>query len=210
MNEVREFKEPTLYSTEKLEEAVYFLLQMRRSYIDRNEFVFNLNAFFNSARNVTFVLQKEFSHKHQLKSWYSLKQKEMKKDELMKFFVKLRNISTKEKTPRHAVTLKWAYAIPVKEKDDAFEYSDTKVSGEKKNMDSVMVVPTYVKDGMHGESKIISPTYSLVTLWEFEQAPKGYTTKDILGLCAIYYGKLKQIINEADKELRKTVFAKKE
>jgi len=134
----------------------------------------------------------------------------MKKDELMKFFIVLRNVSTKEKTPAHEVSLKWAYAIPVNEKADAFGYSDRKVSGDEKDMSSVLVFPTYDKNGMHGKPKLVSPTYSLVTLWEFEKAPESYATKDILGLCAIYYGKLKRIIDEAELELRKTVLSKKE
>jgi hypothetical protein len=207
MNEVREFKEPKLYSRERLEEAFYFLLQMRRNYIERKEFVFNMNAFLNSARSVTWVLKKEFAHNPPLETWYSQKADEMKKDKFMKFFVKLRDVSVKEKTPGHRVSLKWAYAIPVSEKLDAFGYSESKVSGDEKETESILVLPTRDKNGMHREAKLISPTYSLVTLWEFNEAPEGYDTKDILGLCALYYGKLKQLVDEAERELRKTVFS---
>jgi len=190
MGEVREFKEPKPYSRERLEEALYFLLQMRRNYIERKDFIFNMNAFLNSARSVTWVLKKEFAHNPSLKAWYSQKEDEMKEDKFMSFFVKLRNVSVKEKTPGHKVSLKWAYAIPVSGKLDAFGYSENKVSGDEKETGSILVLPTRDKNGMHGKPKLITPTYSLVTGWEFDEAPKGYAIKDILGLCAIYYDKL--------------------
>jgi len=209
MSEVREFKEPKLYAKEKLEEALYFLLQMRRCYVDRNEFIFNMNAFLSSARNVTFYLKKEFAHNPYLKAWYSQKIAEIGRDKFMKFFVDLRDVSVKEKTPEHKASLKWAYAIPVNEKLNAFGYSESKVSGDNKDVSSLLIFPTYDKNGMHGKPKLISPTYSLVTLWEFGKAPEGYESKDILGLCALYYGRLKELIEEAERELRKTVFSKK-
>lgn len=210
MSEIREFKEPKLYAKEKLEEARYFLLQMRRNYVVRKEFIFNMNAFLNSTRSVRWVLEKEFAHNPPLGAWYSQKESEMDKDEFMKFFKNLRNVSTHEGTPEHKVSLKWAYVIPVNEKLDAFGYSERKVSGNEKDMSSMIVVPIYDKNGMRGKPKLIPPTYSLATLWEFEKAPKGYATKDILGLSTKYYEKLKQLVEEAERELRKAVFSKKE
>ena len=36
---------------------------MRRNYVERKEFIFNMDAFFlNSTRSVTWVLKKEFAH----------------------------------------------------------------------------------------------------------------------------------------------------
>ena len=64
-----------------------------------------LEAFVNSARNVTFVLQKEFKKNPRFKKWYGdskkeleegTKQYEMKNDELCKFFKDLRNKIIKE------------------------------------------------------------------------------------------------------------------
>jgi hypothetical protein len=66
-------KEEKTYAKEKLDEALYFLLQMRRSYVDRKHFIYNMNAFLNSARNVTFTLQDEFGHDPQFEAWYPKK-----------------------------------------------------------------------------------------------------------------------------------------
>jgi hypothetical protein len=206
MSRVSEFKEPKLYAEEKLEEALYFLLQMRHSYVDRREFIFNLNAFLNSARNITWVLKKEFAQTPELEAWYASHMCELQDDKLGRFFIELRNVSTKEKTPSLTASLKWAYVIPVNEKLDAFGYTESKVSGDEKDSDSLLVLPTYDKNGKHKEPKLVSPTYSLVTLWEFEKPPKGYATTDILGLCALYYEKLKLLLGEAGRELRKTIF----
>lgn len=56
----------------------------------------NFAAFVQSARSVTFVLQKEFSKDQKFVDWYTSKQKEMGKDQLCKFFKELRNSVVKE------------------------------------------------------------------------------------------------------------------
>ncbi len=60
------------------------------------EYEINFAAFVNSARNITFVLQKEFSKDEKFKNWYEKKQDEMKHDELCIFFHNLRNEIVKE------------------------------------------------------------------------------------------------------------------
>lgn len=205
MSGVREIKESRLYATDKLKEALYFLLQMRRSYVDRNEFVYNLNAFINSSRNVTFVLQKEFSYNPHLKAWYLKKQEEIREDKLFKFFNEMRVASVhKEGIPKHRTSIRWAYIIPKKERA-IFSYSERKVSGEKKDGEARLVVPTFDQTGMHSKPMFIEPLYSLVTFWEFDKAPEGYEGKDILGLSVEYYHKLERLINEAARRLTEDV-----
>lgn len=60
------------------------------------EFEINFAAFINSARNVTFVLQKEFRGDEQFEVWYSKKKLEMRRDELCSYFYKLRSLIVKE------------------------------------------------------------------------------------------------------------------
>jgi hypothetical protein len=210
MSRVRRIEEPPMYATEKLEEALYFVLQMRRSYVDRTDFVHNMNAFLNSARNVTFVLQEDFAHMPSLKAWYLEKRKEMERDKLMKFFIKMRNVSLKERTPKHSLSIKWAYIIPKNERTDIFGYSESKVAGEQKDTEARLVMPTFDEAGMHSKPKFIEPVYSLVTLWEFDKTPEGYEGNDILGLCVEYYHKLERLINEAKLQLTKVVWRKEE
>ncbi len=83
----------------KLKEAKYFLHFTEELFNNqRTEYVYHLNAFINAARNVTFVMQKEYAHKPGFKEWWD--QHPAKKDEVMAKFVELRNVSVKEKTVR--------------------------------------------------------------------------------------------------------------
>lgn len=78
-----------------LHECEYHLNNMLHSkHVEELEI--NLAAFVNSARNVTFVLQKEFKQNPVFNKWYEKKQEEMKQDPLCKFFHKLRNSVIKE------------------------------------------------------------------------------------------------------------------
>jgi hypothetical protein len=83
----------------KLKEAKYFLHFTEQLFNNqRTEYVYHLNAFINSARNVTFVMQKEYADKKDFKDWWD--KHPFKKDEEMSKFVELRNVSVKEKTIR--------------------------------------------------------------------------------------------------------------
>lgn len=188
-----------MYAKEKLEEALYFLLQMRQNYIDRKHFIYNMNAFLNSARNVTFTLQEEIAHNPKFQAWYSSKQKEMREDKLMRFFIDLRDVSVhKEGAPRHSLSMKVAYIFPKDGK--AFQastvgYTESKYSSaDKVEMDALRIV---FPSSESGEVKVIEPLYTLVTDWNFEKAPEGYQGKDILALCIEYYHKLRKLVEEA-------------
>jgi hypothetical protein len=196
-------KEERMYAKEKLEEALYFLLQMRQSYIHRKHFVYNMNAFLNSARNVTFTLQEEYANNPKFKTWYPQKQKEMKKDKLMNFFNDLRVVSVHKKGfPKHSISVKAAYIFPKDGKvfqASTVGYTTTKHSdADKVEMNALgLLLPSE-----SGGAKIVEPVYTLVTDWEFEKAPEGYQGKDILALCIEYYHKLRKLVEEAQAVLR--------
>lgn len=83
----------------KLNEARYFFATMERLFNEgAPEFEFHLNAFINSSRNVTFVMQKEYAGVNGFNDWWV--NHPSKGDEVMKKFVDLRNISLKEKSVR--------------------------------------------------------------------------------------------------------------
>jgi len=67
----------------KLQEAKYFLEQMRSKPADRNSFQCNLNAFLSAARSITFVMQTEFSEVLDFTEWYVQKQFELKNSKKM-------------------------------------------------------------------------------------------------------------------------------
>ena|GEM_PF-6045501 len=81
----------------KLQEAQYFLELIDLKFRQHSgEFVYHLNAFINSSRNVTFVLQQEYSQVEGFSGWY--KKQPLQHDEEAKRFINLRNISLKQKT----------------------------------------------------------------------------------------------------------------
>jgi hypothetical protein len=82
------------HSLEKLQEAEYFLAGLAAA--NGLEFQFNLNAFLSACRSTTFTLQKSMSGVGDFATWYGDRQKEMKADPALSFFLELRNISQHE------------------------------------------------------------------------------------------------------------------
>jgi len=179
---------------------------MRQSYIDRKHFIYNMNAFLNSARNVTFTLQEEFADHPKFKAWYQQKHNEIKKDKLMSYFNDLRVVSIHKKaSPKHSISVKAAYIFP----KDGKSFQASTVGYTERNYSDAdkveMKALGLVFRSESGEVKIVEPVYTLVTDWEFEKAPEGYQGKDILALCIEYYHKLRKLVEEAQ-----TVLFKKE
>ena len=89
---------PLAETDDKFQEAHYFIEQMMDEYHNPMPFRFNLNAFLQSLRNVTFVLQKDLSHRDGFRNWYSKRQKTMKEDPLLRDFAAGRNIVVKQRS----------------------------------------------------------------------------------------------------------------
>ncbi|PHG79761.1 hypothetical protein [Bacillus wiedmannii] len=80
---------------DKFEEAHYFLHMMINHYHNADGFRFNMNAFIQALRNITFALQSEKRKIPNFDSWYEEKQKWMKESLLLRNFVEGRNIVVK-------------------------------------------------------------------------------------------------------------------
>lgn len=80
---------------DKFEEAHYFLHMMINNYHDADAFRFNMNAFIQALRNITFALQSEKRNIPDFDMWYEEKQTWMKGSVLLKNFVEGRNIVVK-------------------------------------------------------------------------------------------------------------------
>ncbi|MFC5519746.1 hypothetical protein [Polaromonas jejuensis] len=81
---------------QKFKEATYFLRKCAEHYHDPEEFQFNLNAFIQALRNITFMLQSEPSKPENFESWYAGKQAEMRQSDLLRRFVQARNVVVKQ------------------------------------------------------------------------------------------------------------------
>jgi len=95
----------TTDTRDKLNEASYFLEQMKNKQSDRDAFRYNLSAFLSAARSVTLVMQKEFDKALGFEEWYEKKQEVMKQNGDMKFFNEKRKmtIHTEPVRPRAKV-----------------------------------------------------------------------------------------------------------
>lgn len=87
---------PVPSTHERCVEARYFLIQCLINYHLPQPFLHNLNAFIQSFRNITFMLQSEASESEAFKAWYAIKQKEMKSIPPLRRFVDARNIVVKQ------------------------------------------------------------------------------------------------------------------
>jgi hypothetical protein len=74
----------------KLDEALYFLEELKINIEDDRIFSFNLSAFVTAARSVTLLMKKEFCHTAEFEDWYVNKQRLIESDNDFKFFNQLR------------------------------------------------------------------------------------------------------------------------
>ena len=89
---------PLAETDDKFSEAHYFIERMMVEYHNPMAFRYNLNAFLQALRNVTFVLQKDLSHREGFKGWYSDRQETMSEDPLLRKFVVGRNVVVKQRS----------------------------------------------------------------------------------------------------------------
>jgi hypothetical protein len=80
---------------DKLNEAQYFFDGLLKNYHRPYEFQFNLNAFIQAIRNITFMLQSEEQKPDVFDNWYAKKQEDMKTNETLRRFVNARNVVVK-------------------------------------------------------------------------------------------------------------------
>jgi len=81
---------------EKCAEARYFLIECLFSYHTPQPFIFNLNAFIQAIRNITFMLQSENSKLIGFQEWYAHKRDEMRMQPTLRRLVEARNIVVKQ------------------------------------------------------------------------------------------------------------------
>lgn len=81
---------------QKFKEAAYFLGRCAELYHAPTEFLFNLNAFVQALRNITFILQSEPNRPDGFDFWYKSKQDEMRQIDLLRRFIQARNIVVKQ------------------------------------------------------------------------------------------------------------------
>lgn len=90
--EAEEFKCPIPAAEDKFQEAHYFISGMLEEYHHPSPFRWNLNAFLQALRSVTFILQSEMAHVPGFQEWYQEQRGLMREDPLLRLFVSGRDI----------------------------------------------------------------------------------------------------------------------
>lgn len=178
-------------TTQKYNEAEYFLGLMKENVEDRQKFKYNFSAFVSAARSITFLLQKEVSKNQGFDEWYCKKQMQMEQDELFKFFKKKRNYILKEGliNPRAEISMTIPYSA-------AGSYS---VEAIVRNAGGIITDYEYsespAKPKPVSKPKVVEET---AYKWFFADWPEP--NEDVITLCEKYLDELKLIVEEAENK----------
>ena len=178
--------------TKAVEEAEYFIKKLEEAESKPSVYTYNLNAFLSRGRSITWIIKKQYSKCPNFSKWYYQKEKEMKADELMSFFVQARNISVKE----HSINPHFNLAV-----------GDIKITREEGEGDKCLSIPMegtpyWVKKNEEGE-EINVPTHefdSKVHRQYFFNEPKPpftFRSLQAINLCRMYLDNLKELAEEA-------------
>lgn len=191
-------------SKKNLHECEYHLnLMLKCQNIEELEI--NFSAFVNSARNVTFVLQKEFKNAEGFLDWYGnpdnleesregTKIYEMRYDELCVFFKELRNKILKEGINQIECNTK---VIKFNSLTDVID----RPNGSKLIFKGKGIY-YLINEGTKQEDLIPAKTKArMITTVFIKDAPKRHLGKtilnnDIIGISEIYYLYLKNLVEE--------------
>ena len=176
-----------------LHECKYHLNNMLKSE-NIEELEINFAAFVNSGRNVTFVLQKEFTSDDNFNKWYKTKQDEMGSDELCKFFKELRNLIIKEGINNIECNTRISKLNTSEDMVDRPKNSGIAITGKG--------IFYLINKGTPQEDLIPAKTKAqMMTTVFIKDAPKTYLGKTILNnsiieISKIYYEYLKILVEE--------------
>lgn len=174
----------------KLEEADYFLDQMKINRDRYFPFIYNLSAFLSAARSVTLFMQKEYTKIPNFSKWYNLKREEMKQDEDFNFFNEMRVTTVHHKSviPDQTLESVQPEIIYVSEglliqpiDEDGNVLTEEKINSKKDKK-----LRTSEKDR----------TFNI--LWTFKERPQ----KTVLELCQEHITKLDELVSECEERFK--------
>jgi hypothetical protein len=179
---------PLAEADDKHEEAHYFIGRMMDEWHYPSEFRWNLNAFVQALRNVTFALQSTLADQPRFRSWYEGQQDAMRGDPLLRKFVEGRNIVVKKRN----LLIKSTMHIGV------FKHRRQKIG---MNIDVPVDVPSVVilaehvpKFGLISENHpFIGEEYGVLRNWIAEDLGEG----SVLELCDEAWSKIGDVLSAA-------------
>lgn len=172
----------------RLRESILLLQQAINSESNPELFQTNLNAFLNSARSVTWIMQKEFADVENFKTWYKFIQEKMKNDKIFDFFKNLRNTSVKEKSVGGKIKIETTFGVG----------GFTIEGGKGKYIIPIGKVGEHGRMILDNESKItrdgkpIDDKYHNKQYYFFDDKPND----NAIELCKTYVERLEKIVKE--------------
>ena len=158
----------------KYNSALLHLERMKKESITDHEFFrTNLEAFVETSRNVTYIMQKEFKHRAGFNEWYKEIQKNMDNDDVFSFFNKKRVTSVHKKPVETVLT----GCIPKSLSFAIVGQPDDIVTEDTKTLATISPIQYSRRFGNH---------------------PKGYSTEEVISLCEKYIAKLGLIVDECE------------
>jgi hypothetical protein len=178
--------------TKQKEIRTYIMLeQAKKSINEYQTFIANLDAFVSAARNITFVMQKEFKHVPGFEDWYKSKVEYMSKNPEFAFFNQLRVDTTHVKpfptASWHKTTIDEklvvrggsTVGIPL------IKTEDGKILPDDKS-------PLIIND------KFVNPKRSTINIYYFTDKPDD----DALIRCEKYYQELSEMVIECHEKFK--------
>lgn len=182
---------------DKLNEAAYFLTQMKANVEHKDGFRFNLSAFISALRSTTLFMQTEYTHTPGFLAWYETKQAEMEQDSILKFFNQQR-VLTIHKRPIAAKSQVHFYSPPIDtskligEQPLTFLFTTSISESGKPGMQVFDIIDP-------GSAIAGEPSYEVN--WQFDDLSEtDYPKKlDVLTLCCEQFDKISSIVSECER-----------
>ena len=179
---------PLAETDDRFSETHYFIERMMVEYHEPMAFRYNLNAFLQALRNVTFLLQKDLSHRDGFRDWYRERQDTMREDPLLRKFADGRNIVVKQRS------------LEINSKAEIGLFR-----GRTLKLGFPMDVPTHAssrhivenvapKSGLIGPERIaIDEQYGVRRDWSAPELGEG----NVITLCDLAWVKIGRVLSEA-------------
>jgi hypothetical protein len=180
-------------TSQKLEEALFFLKQLRANRGKHKKFDFFLSAFIGSARSVSWIMNKDYTHVAGWKAWYEAKENTRTEQErkLLEGTNRMR-ISAVKHGSLQATS---SYILKLQKVDlKRFKSKPTgrismKVSGTTKNC----LVEIITEGGEH----ISFPSTKVMHL---RREVAEFPAEDVIGVCQKYYEYLSTLVEECSQK----------
>ena len=181
---------------DKLNEASFFLSQMKIATNNKDSFRYYLSACVSALRSVTFFMQKEYAHTTNFSSWYNEKQTQLKADKISAFFNDQR-VNTNHIRPIATLSQYQFYSPSI---DLTKLTPGVGITFNVTNSVDEDGKPTVQVHNIVDPSGAVAGEASAETQWLFNELPQDDNpdNKDVLTLCEEQLHKLQKLVSECE------------